>query len=338
MRWGALGDVVVCTAILEDLHRGFPGCEIDFNTIAPCDRLFEADPRISRIVCIDVRSRTARWRAVRQWLRTVRENHYDLIIDLQCNDRSRLLLALMQLSGGGIPYRLGTRNGWPYNVAVAARPSQVPALEYYRAPLASLGVDATTARGVVHPGAVHEARAAKRQADNDLRPGNYIVFMPGSAARGRLKRWGAAHYAALAKILWRGGVERIVLVGSRDDSDECEAIAGLTGKGVVNLCNQTEVLELAALCADARCVIANDTGTAHLAAAAAAPTVVICGPTDPRRVKPPGDNIIAVQTELPCINCYRKTCSHHSCMLQLMPDAVMHAIERLNWRGEPILR
>ena len=142
----------------------------------------------------------------------------------------------------------------------------------------------------------------------------------------------------MSRQLLQRGIDRIALIGSGDDANECAAVARMGGAGIVNLCGLTTITEVAALCADARCVVANDTGTAHIAAASACPLVVICGPTDPRRVKPPGDNIIAIQAELPCINCYRKACTHHTCMLRLGPDAVLSAIERLNWRGEPILQ
>ncbi|MBK8536192.1 MAG: hypothetical protein IPL59_14315 [Candidatus Competibacteraceae bacterium] len=37
------------------------------------------------------------------------------------------------------------------------------------------------------------------------------------------------------------------------------------------------------LCEPACFIVANDTGTAHLAAATATPMTVLCGPTDPRR-------------------------------------------------------
>jgi len=337
IRWGALGDVVVCTAILEDLRRAFPGSEIDFNTTTPSDRVLESDTRIARVLCIEIRGGSAGWRTMRQWLRTVRRNRYDLVIDLQANDRSRLLLGLLRLTGCDIPYRMGTCKGWPYNIAPPKPAATVSALEYFRAPLRLAGIPLSVERGVVHVTATHRARVRTLQAENGLPAGRFAIFMPGSGARGSLKRWGAAHYGALARVMLARGMDRIALVGSRDDTEECGAVARLAGPDVVNLCNQTAILEVAALCEEARCVIANDTGTAHIAAASGCPTVVICGPTDPRRVKPPGENVVAVQADLPCINCYRKTCTHHSCMIRLAPEAVLSAIERLKWRGERIL-
>ena len=56
--------------------------------------------------------------------------------------------------------------------------------------------------------------------------------------------------------------------------------------------------------------------------------VVVCGPTDPRRVRPAGDNVRTCQAALHCINCYLKTCTHHSCMQVLGPDQVLAALEK----------
>jgi heptosyltransferase II len=36
-----------------------------------------------------------------------------------------------------------------------------------------------------------------------------------------------------------------------------------------------------------------------------------------------GAQIVALQLDFPCKNCYAKHCSHHSCMRQLTPDQVL---------------
>ncbi|MBL8253945.1 MAG: hypothetical protein JNJ76_10115, partial [Candidatus Competibacter sp.] len=66
-----------------------------------------------------------------------------------------------------------------------------------------------------------------------------------------------------------------------------------------------------------------------VAAATDRPMVVICGPTDPHRVKPLGDNVVALQADLPCINCYQKDCAHHSCMPAITPDRVIATLRAL---------
>ena len=94
----------------------------------------------------------------------------------------------------------------------------------------------------------------------------------------------------------------------------------------MNLCGETEILDLIPLARRARCVVANDTGTGHVAAVADRPMVVICGPTDPRRVRPAGPRVHTRQAPLFCVNCYRKDCSHHSCMEVLHPAQVLEAL------------
>jgi heptosyltransferase-2 len=54
--------------------------------------------------------------------------------------------------------------------------------------------------------------------------------------------------------------------------------------------------------------------------------VVICGPTNPRRVKPVGDQVRTLQAELDCKNCYGKECDHHSCMSQVTPQMVVDVL------------
>jgi heptosyltransferase II len=79
----------------------------------------------------------------------------------------------------------------------------------------------------------------------------------------------------------------------------------------------------------ATCIVANDTGTAHLAADSQTPMLVICGPTNPLRVKPIGPHVMAIQPDIACKNCYQKTCSHHSCMKGLTPEKVIPFVNAL---------
>ena len=104
----------------------------------------------------------------------------------------------------------------------------------------------------------------------------------------------------------------------------------------MNLCGRTEVLDIVPLCEGARAIVANDTGTAHVASCTERPMVVICGPTDPRKVKPVGDNVVALQASLPCINCYGKTCDHHhACMESITPEQVFETLRPLLAKDPP---
>lgn len=328
IKWSAMGDVILATALFEDIARAFPNRDIHLNTLPLWQGLFSEDPRFQRVLAIDLRNPNQRVAGAREWLRQVRSQHYDLVIDLQCNDRSRLLLGLLGLAGCRIPYRLGNRRQLPYNIAPVELPKPAHILNRSRAALQAGNIEATTPRPVLHVPHSHRARARELLATHGLRPGQFAIFLPGCNANGHLKRWGAARYAALANRLYQEGLERIALIGGPDEIEECQRIARACGPWLVNLCGLTAILDIPPLCESARFIVANDTGTAHLAAATPTPMLVLCGPTDPRRVKPLGDNVIALQADLPCINCYRKTCSHHSCMAMLTPPWVLQHLRK----------
>ncbi len=323
IKWSALGDVAIATATIQDIADALPHCELHLNTLPPWEQLFTNDSRFGEILSVDLRGRERGPAGMLRWLTEVRRRRYDVIFDLQGNDHTRVLLSLLWLSGSRVRYRVGYRRQFPYNIAPPAPASPTAhVFEQARALLVAAGIEPRTKRPVL---AVPESQQQRTEAllsaagiDDD----NFAVFLPGCQAAGYLKRWGAVRYAELARRLQTAGVARVVLLGGPDELEECARVATAVGSRVVNLCGRTQVLEVIPICARARVIVANDTGTAHLASATGRPMVVICGPTDPRRVKPLGDNVDAFQVELPCINCYRKHCAHHSCMRLITPAMV----------------
>ena len=323
IRWSALGDVVIASAVLEDISHAFPSCEIHLNTSSAHKHLFENDPRFTKILTPEVRK--GGLRGIRDWLCQVRSCHYDLIIDLQCNDRSRLLIILLLLSGQRIPYRAGNKKRFPYNYYPLHTPPRRQAIQVFMDIARSVGVTPFSERPVLHIPEQSYENARKLTAKHALKAGHYAVLFPGSQAGGYLKRWGATRYAKLAQILHEQGIQ-VTLIGGPDDTNECDTIKRDCGEWLINLCSQTQILDIIPLCEQACFIISNDTGTAHIASATEQPMVVICGPTDPRRVKPCGDNAKTIQADLPCINCYRKECSHHSCMPAITPEQVLDTL------------
>ncbi len=321
-----MGDVALASAAAQDLVHAFPGRTIDLNTLAPWDALYRDDPRFGQVYAFQLRRRGQQFREGLRWLKQMAAARYDLVVDLQTTDRSRVMIAALGLLGRPIPYRLGNKPAFPYNIAPPSTSAPRHALDIMRDTLRAGGITAVADRPVLFPSADARLRAQRLCAGAELRPGRFAVFLPGCQAAGYLKRWGAQRYAALAALLVsQAHVERVVLLGGPDERDECAAIAS-AGDHIVDLCGQTALLEVTAICQAARVVVGNDTGTGHLAAAGTTPVVVVCGPTDPRRVKPAGPHVHAIQAQLPCINCYRKQCAHHSCMRVITAQAVLERI------------
>ncbi len=332
LKWSALGDVVMATSIMEDIRRAFPEAEIHLNTMPAYAPLFAHDPRFAEVFAIDVRSRRGRLRHELAWLRQVRAGRYDLVIDLQRTDHTRALLTLLWLTGGAPRYRLGNRGGFPYTHPPARRRGGLHAYEQMRSALQAAGIPVHTPCPVLHAGPTHGARVKDLLKEFGLDPGAFVVFLPGSQAAGWLKRWGVSSYQALAGLILSARLaDRIVVLGGPDEVEDCRRIAE-AGAEVINLNGRMELLEIAPLCEHALAIVANDTGLAHIASAANRPMLVLCGPTDPRRVKPIGQQVRAIQADIPCKSCYAKDCHRPdrlACMQALTPDFVLGELQAM---------
>ena len=329
IKWSAMGDVVLATACMEDIRRAFPQADIDLSTTAPWHQLFSHDPRFRRVFTSRFDGKGRGIIALITLAKHIAKQRYDLIVDFQSNDRSRLLMSLLWLSRFAPRYRLGNHRRAPYNLAPEPLAPTVHALEQLRASLRAAGIAAPTDRPVLFPAEEHIAHAEALLSANDVDKGSYAVFLPGCQAAGYLKRWGWRNYAAMAYLLRDRGMQGIVLLGGADEREECARIKQACGDWVVDLSGQTQLLDIVPLCAGARYIVANDTGTGHIASATGRPLAVVCGPTDPRRVRPGGRNVTTLQAALFCINCYHKHCTHHSCMTLITPDQVLSQLEQL---------
>ncbi|MDP8567974.1 glycosyltransferase family 9 protein [Methylophilus aquaticus] len=322
IKWGGMGDIVISTAIMEDIRLAFPQAALHLNTMPAWQPLFDHDVRFSRVWCVNLQQKPGRWRAYRQWLKEVVEMQYDLIVDLQTNDKSRGLLTMLRLMGKAPALLLGNHPRFPYTIRQTQQLPQAHSFQIMQQALLSAGIPLRTSSPKLHIAPSSVVVAEQLLALHGLLSKSFAIFLCGSHANGLTKRWGAANYAALVAYCINQG-ERVVLLGGRDEVEECQAIASQHPWHVVNLCGQTRLLEVPVICAHAKYIVANDTGTAHLAASTRTPMMVICGPTNPLRVKPTGQQVVALQLDVTCKNCYTWQCSHHSCMRQLSPQQLL---------------
>jgi heptosyltransferase-2 len=119
------------------------------------------------------------------------------------------------------------------------------------------------------------------------------LLAPGSAGM-PAKRWPAERYAELGNRLGAEGLACAAVVGP-SEREIAAAVSGGTRPALPILGLDLDPVELAALLARARVVVANDSGPMHLAAAVGTPVVGLFGPTDPARTGPAGRKTRVVQ-------------------------------------------
>lgn len=161
-----------------------------------------------------------------------------------------------------------------------------------------------------------------------LRRGRFAILVPG-AEFGPAKRWPARHFAALADDFMKDGTS-VVLVGSQKDREAAAEIRSLAPEAI-DLTGQTSITDVIDLAAAARCVVANDSGLLHVAAAVGVPVVGVYGSTSARHTPPQSDRAITVSLDLPCSPCGKRTCplGHLDCLEKLEPPLVERAVKSL---------
>ena len=153
-----------------------------------------------------------------------------------------------------------------------------------------------------------------------------LVVAPG-AAYGPAKQWPAERFAAVAQG-WEG---LVVVVGTdREKGDAAYVAADL--KNVVNLAGKTSLRQLMAVLSCATCVIANDSGVMHLAAALGAHGVAIFGSTDPIATGPVGGRWIVLQDSPDCAPCFARRCAlagedSYKCLRAISVATALEALE-----------
>ena len=139
------------------------------------------------------------------------------------------------------------------------------------------------------------------------------------------KLWSVGAWAAVARALAEMPGVRVILTGSKAEQNLAVEVADRSSPRVVNLAGQTSLGGLAALIARMGLLVTGDSGPAHLATAVGTKSVVIFGPTDPRRWGPlDRQRHRVVYKPVSCSPCTNRACpTDHRCLKAITPDDVL---------------
>jgi heptosyltransferase-2 len=156
-------------------------------------------------------------------------------------------------------------------------------------------------------------------------PGILIQAASGSPG----KQWPAENWHQLLRLLHEWLDPVFIVTGSHREQSTYEEWE--QEFPLLNLCGQTSLRETLAVMQQVDLVITLDTSTAHLAALAEVPRlVVLYGPTNQAQWRPqvlPETAFRQVFLDLPCRPCPARTCEHRNCLRQLGVANVMAAIQ-----------
>ena len=160
-----------------------------------------------------------------------------------------------------------------------------------------------------------------------MRP--YICLCPG-AEYGPAKRWPQEHFTRLAQKLADNHFHTITL-GGENDMKIGAMIYKNTHQETQDLTGKTTVKEAIQLIAGATCVVTNDSGLMHVAAALSRPLIALFGSSSPEYTPPLSDKAKVLTRALPCSPCFKRVCplGHTNCLKDITVDEVFINILKL---------
>lgn len=176
--------------------------------------------------------------------------------------------------------------------------------------------------------------------EKEIKKEDFIVgICPGAAeSASKTRVWVKERYAQLADILAEKWNAKVVFLGSPAERQEIDEMMNMMKHPAVNEAGELTIKQAFYLIEKLSCMISNDTGPMHIAAAQGVPTVGLFGPNTPVLWKPFGEKNIAIYHKLscsPCIkndkgytpDCLRKK-DKYKCMRLITVEEVTEAVER----------
>ena len=338
----SLGDIIHALPVAHALKRCFPGCRIGWIVQESFAGILEQDPAVDRIYPIAISStsepragRFAYPRAFRQTLATLRslrrllrQEPYDLVLDLQASFRSGLLSLC---NPGGL--RIGFAGARELNPLFQNQQIVVPlacshAQDKNLLFCSHLGCLARKEDFFLCTGEPSERRAGEFLARHGVAAGEKIVYLH-AAARWQAKFWRQERWAALADRLAEDGL-RVIFGGSNGDKAYLGPIAAGMARPPIIAAGELDLAASVALLKRSVLYVGLDSGPMHMAALAGVPVVALFGPTHPERVGPYRvAHRIVRDEDLSCLGCRKRSCAHLSCMANITVAMVYAAARQL---------
>lgn len=286
IRLSAIGDVIMASGLIPALHAAFPGAQIGWLTEEPNAGLLRHNPRLDRLHLLPRR----RWRELRQsgqyrqlgrevaeFVRQLRAERYDLVLDLQGLLKSGVWTGL---SGGTRRVGLGSREGSGLLMTeVLDRRVDSPKIgKEYRKLAEFLGAPPDAFALDIAVSGTDRAAVAGLLLDSGV-SGDYAVIAPFTTRP--QKHWFDPRWAELAAGLTAARGWPVLMLGGPADREHAAAIQALAGGRLIDLAGRTSLGQCAALIEGARLLIGVDTGLTHLGVALATPTLALFGSTRP---------------------------------------------------------
>ena len=330
IRFSSIGDIVLSTPLLRVLRARFPDGQIDFVARMEYAELIRSNQNLNHTYEFDAR---LGFDGLRDLKKKIREQGYDVIVDIHDSLRSKYLRSLLGPKRVIVNKRIFERS-LLVNLKKNVYREIVPVPDRYIETVKELGVSNDGKGLELHIPDEVLFRVSGKMARLQLNRFEKVVALcPG--ARHFTKRWPADRYASVGARCAREFDAKVLVFGGAEDEAICSGIVSAINdqagpERATDFCHELGLLETAAAMEYCDIVITNDTGLMHLATAMHKKVVAIFGSTVREFGFFPYDpSALVLENRTldcrPCSHIGRSECpeKHFKCMTELSPDTVV---------------
>ena len=333
VKLSAIGDVVHTLPLLEVLRKNFPEARIDWVVEEEASRIIDGHNDIDHVIVSHRKSwqksllkpggRSSVLRDIREFLRKLRSQEYDLIIDVQGLFKSGILTGLSKGRR-----KIGFTGGREGSSFFLTEPPHffdynLHALDRYLKAAEYLDCRCDSWKGDIPIRPSDKRVVEQLLSENRLDNERLLAINP--MARWKTKLWEPARFARLADMIAKESSARVIFTGGPQDRAVVDEIVAQMESSPVNLTGRTSLKALAHLYSRCRLLITTDTGPMHIAAAMGTPVVALFGPTAPWRTGPYGKTHVVIREDMECSPCFKKRCAHLTCMKSIRVEKVFES-------------
>lgn len=337
LRLDGLGDLVISTAALKEIRKGFPDARItlvvgpwakDIASCIPCyDRLIIHDCFLFSFFRGNRRIELLR---ELEFIKRLRSAKFDLGIDLRGD-----LLSIIPLFLSGAKWRFANdRRGGGFLLTHAVGrecAGMIHEKDKSLGVVASLGIPIRN-RDMELCLPCDDLRFVDSYLQDKGIVSTDLVVTVAPCALYRWRSWPEEKFGEVISIIEGKFGGRVVLVGSPDDRPVLERIGGLSKGRPINSAGDLTLSQVAGLIGRSAVFIGNDSGLIHIAAAMKTPMIQLFGPGEPEKFAYSDKrNILLIDRNCPYWPCTQRECKcpDNWCMDKITVGEVVASLSRI---------
>lgn len=332
LRLDQIGDVLVSTPAIHALRVRFPRAHLSALVGSWSAPILEGNPDVDEVVVLDApwfASRSGRkvsWLGVLLVLRRLRQEPFDLAVDLRGDFRNLCLMAAINA-----PVRAGYADtgGGFLLTHTAQRLKNRHEIERSLDVVRTLGANVEDPRPFLAVTEEDRRSLVAKLAEYGLdRKGPLTVLHPGSGCSSKL--WDPQRFAAVGDSLVSHFGAEVLVTGAPNETALAKQIVTSMRQSAASLAGRLTLKELAALFEQCSLVVTVDAAPMHIAAAMGRPVVAIfSGITTREEWAPWGERHVVLQSPVPCLGCELPDCPRgNECMAKITVAQVVKAAEK----------